>query len=485
MTSTPRPHLHALPYLGDCAAYFDSIHSALPSAVLLQSNHQPGSTRQRFDILSAAPLFTLQTRQGRCTVSGDTTHVPTLAGNSFDQLKTVVDHLTAEKIDYSQCVDASIPFCGGLIGYCSYDIAREYMALAGQPLQDIDIPDMQFSFYAWACIQDHLRQCSWLVIHPACDAALRQTLLTILPTSFNATTEKPVSSRHVVSSHRIVAQATSFDTAHQQYLDAVQRIKDYLLAGDTYQVNFAQRISLEVSADPVVLYRQLRTATPSPYCTLLPVTGEDAWIISLSPERFLQVSASGAVKTQPIKGTIRRGTSVDEDKQLANQLQQDAKNLAENVMIVDLLRNDIGQVCESGSVKVQSLCELHSFANVHHLVSTITGQLTANHNAVDALRACFPGGSITGAPKLRAMQIIDELEPTRRSVYCGSIVYFSTHGMMDSNILIRTLLLTGKIGSTQKLYCWGGGGIVADSDPESEYQESLTKVGALLQSLQP
>jgi len=215
---------------------------------------------------------------------------------------------------------------------------------------------------------------------------------------------------------------------------------------------------------------------PSPYSAYL--DWQDKAVICLSPERFLKV-ARNQVEARPIKGTIARGRSVDEDQDNAVQLLNSGKDRAENLMIVDLLRNDLGTVCQPGSIRVPKLFELESFANVHHLVSTVTGTLRPGQTPLDLLARSFPGGSITGAPKKRAMEIIEETESCRRNLYCGSVGYISATGRMDTNIAIRTLL-----ADNGRLHCWGGGGIVSDSEAESEYRESITKVASLMSTLE-
>jgi para-aminobenzoate synthetase component 1 len=231
----------------------------------------------------------------------------------------------------------------------------------------------------------------------------------------------------------------------------------------------------------------MRTATPAPFSAYLDF--DSFKILSVSPERFMQLRAN-QVETKPIKGTAPRSADNKEDQKIAKQLQASRKDRAENLMIVDLLRNDLGRVCKTGSVNVPALFALESYANVHHLVSTVTGELPEEKDAVDLLAASFPGGSITGAPKIRAMTIIDELEPQRRAIYCGSIAYISFNGQMDSSITIRTLLESRQVNfqsGMQESYleCWGGGGIVYDSEAASEYQETLHKVGKILQAIQP
>ncbi len=272
--------------------------------------------------------------------------------------------------------------------------------------------------------------------------------------------------------HSRFAADLSVDT----YRNGIERIQTYIQAGDCYQVNFTQRFRAGCSGDPWSAYRALREACPTPYAGFVAL--EDGAIASLSPERFLRLQ-QGHVETRPIKGTRPRGADEHSDAAQAQALLASDKDRAENLMIVDLLRNDLGRSCRIGSVRVPQLFALESYPNVHHLVSCVTGELADGHDAFDLLAGSFPGGSITGAPKIRAMQIIDELEPTRRAIYCGSLLYVDVRGEMDSSIAIRTLLIHDGQAS-----CWGGGGIVADSDWQAEYQESIDKVKVLLQTLE-
>jgi para-aminobenzoate synthetase component 1 len=273
-----------------------------------------------------------------------------------------------------------------------------------------------------------------------------------------------------------VLDAVRSNLTHERYLAALSRIEHYLREGDCYQVNFAQRFSAPAEGDPWHAYRVLRRLNGAPFGAYLQLP----WcqVLCSSPERFLQVRG-GRVETRPIKGTCPRGKDPVEDLLLADMLRNSAKDRAENVMIVDLLRNDLGKVCATGSVHVPGLFEVESFARVHHLVSTVRGRLAEGRSAIDLLRACFPGGSITGAPKVRAMEIIEELEPHRRGVYCGAIGYVGFDGSMDTNIAIRTLVHSDGITRL-----WAGGGIVADSEPEAEYRETYHKAAPLLDLLQ-
>jgi para-aminobenzoate synthetase component 1 len=261
-------------------------------------------------------------------------------------------------------------------------------------------------------------------------------------------------------------------------LDAVARVIEYIRAGDIFQANLSHRLEAPLDGTPLELYRRLRTRNPAPFAAFLDF-GELA-VASSSPERFLRVAPGGQVETRPIKGTRPRGLGPEHDAALALALAESEKDRAENVMIVDLLRNDLSRVCRPGTVRVPQLFALEQYATVHHLVSTVVGELEPEHDAVDLLRAAFPGGSITGAPKVRAMQIIAELEPTQRAVYCGAIGYLSTSGALDTSVVIRTCLVRGR-----DVYFQVGGGIVADSDPEQEYRETLDKAGGLLAALAP
>ena len=264
---------------------------------------------------------------------------------------------------------------------------------------------------------------------------------------------------------------------HQEYLEAVEAAREHIAAGDIFQVNLSQRFEGELAIPSYELYRRLRQINPAPFAAYL--NFDEVTILSASPERFLKVDGD-RVETCPMKGTRPRGASLAEDEALARELEYSTKDRAENVMIVDLERNDLGRVCCFGTVKVRELCTLERYATVFQLTSTVEGKLQQGKNRIDLLEACFPGGSITGAPKVRAMEIIDELEPTRRSLYTGSVGYLSFSGEMDLNIVIRTILV-----KDSRAYFQVGGGIIYDSDPEAEYRETMDKAKALLQALSP
>ncbi len=358
-----------------------------------------------------------------------------------------------------------LPFAGGLIGLLNYDFGTRLERLPQRARDDSGLPLARLGMYGWALITDHQRWTSQLLFHPATARPERERLVRLFETASPAPAEP----------FRLHGRFTP-DISRDDYRRGIERIQTYIQAGDCYQVNFTQRFRAACSGDAWSAYSALRKACPTPFAGFVGLG--DGAIVSLSPERFLRLQG-GRVETRPIKGTRPRGHDEQSDAAQAQALLASEKDRAENLMIVDLLRNDLGRSCRIGSVRVPQLFALESYPNVHHLVSCVTGELADRLDAFDLLAGSFPGGSITGAPKIRAMQIIDELEPTRRSIYCGSLLYVDVRGEMDSSIAIRTLLVRGGQAS-----CWGGGGIVADSDWQAEYQESIDKVKVLLETLE-
>ena len=439
--------LHALPYRPDPAFWFERIRHA-PGAVLLDSG-RPVAERGRFDLLSAWPIQVLDPSASET------------GGVFFSRLREALRSLG----DAEAPSGTDLPFVGGLLGYISYDFGSRLERLPDHAADDLGLPHARFGVYAWALVNDHQRQTTHLVFHPSLVQAERSRLTTL----FEADWASPPSTFSLSS-------AFVADLLAGEYQDAIARIQRYIQAGDCYQVNFAQRFQAIYSGDPWQAFRLLRDACPTPFAGFM--TMAEGAIASVSPERFLRVS-DRTVETRPIKGTRPRNLDPESDLAQADALMASTKDRAENLMIVDLLRNDLGRSCEIGSVRVPELFCLETYPNVHHLVSSVTGRLDPNKDALDLLTGAFPGGSITGAPKIRAMEIIDELEPTRRSIYCGSLLYLDVRGEMDSSIAIRTLLFR-KDG----VYCWGGGGIVADSAWQAEYQETLDKVSVLLRTLE-
>ncbi len=446
----PDCFVHPLPYQSDPGERFAIIHEA-PGAVLLDAG-RPIATRGRYDLLSAWPLAELAPLAGES------------ANRFFARLREAPGSLGAAQLP----APYELPFAGGLLGYLGYDLGRRIEHLPEHARDDLGLPLRAVGLYAWALISDHQAGTSQLVFHPAlaADERERQRLIALFEAAHDGDALPPF---------RLGAPFRP-NLSRDQYREALERVHNYIQAGDCYQVNYSQRFRAPCSGSPWPAYRALREACPTPFAGYLRLA--DGAILSLSPERFLKLG-KGKVETRPIKGTRPRGKTPEEDMALAASLLASPKDRAENLMIVDLLRNDIGRSCQPGSVRVPELFALESYPNVHHLVSSVTGELAPGKDALDLLEGSFPGGSITGAPKIRAMQIIDELEPSRRGIYCGSLFYLDVRGEMDSSIAIRTLLVRdGQVS------CWGGGGIVADSNWEDEYQETLNKVRVLLRTLE-
>jgi para-aminobenzoate synthetase component 1 len=455
-TSAREPRLAEIEYRESSVPRAEALLDC-PWHVFLDSGHG-GNEAGRYDILAAAPFVTLTTR-------GTETEIRTREGveiSGRDPLELLAEAL-GERIERR----GEVPFAGGAIGFLAYDLGRRFERLPSIAVDDVGAPEMAVGIYDWACIVDHVKRRAWLAgagrdertfdewdgllerLHPAEPAA---ALLD--EEEFTATS----------------AVRSSFDA--KSYRAAFERVQAHIRDGDCYQVNLTRRFDADVRGHSWPAYLNLRRLSPAPFSAYLGFPGVD--VLSSSPERFLRVVA-GRVETKPIKGTRPRSPDPARDAALAAELRSSAKDRAENVMIVDLLRNDLGKACEPGSVEVEKLFDVESFANVHHLVSTVVGRLAADRHPLDLVRGAFPGGSITGAPKLRAMQIIEELEPQRRSIYCGCIGYVGFDGDVDLNIAIRTLVRRG-----DRLFAWAGGGVVADSRVEAEYQEGLDKASALL-----
>ncbi|MCF6204451.1 MAG: aminodeoxychorismate synthase component I [Methylococcaceae bacterium] len=445
---------HQLPYFEDSRRLFSPLADKKWS-IFLDSGF-PYSDQGRYDIIAADPSVTLVTT-GKDTKITQQNETRFSSENPFDLVKK---HL---KFGCSAFKD--IPFNGGAMGYFSYDLARRLEKLPVIAKDAENIAEMVVGIYRWAVVVDHVKKESWLIGNDSHNYDWRE-----LVEQFS---RLPVESS--TDSFTVLASPKS-NMKKARYRQAFDKIKAYLREGDCYQINLAQRFCSPCSGNSWSAYQVLREINPAPFSAYLNLP--DVHILSSSPERFLKLT-NGEVETKPIKGTRPRFKDQLEDKQQIADLMSSKKDQAENVMIVDLLRNDISKNCKDGSVKVPKLFDIESFATVHHLVSTVTGLLADGQHALDLLRNCFPGGSITGAPKIRAMEIIEELEPNRRGVYCGAIGYIGFDGNMDTNIAIRTL-----VHSDNTIRFWAGGGIVYDSVMEDEYQESYDKAAALLDLLE-
>ncbi len=410
-----------------------------------------------FDIISADPLATLETRD---QITAITRHGE--SSEHHEDPLALLAHTQQQLLGELDLCATRLPFIGGALGLFGYDLGRRFERLPVQATADIAVPDMAVGIYDWALLRD-VATGDWQLVHWGDEAGLAKRLAWL-----EQQQAKPAPAFALQG-------AWQSNMSRAEYGEKFTRIQAYLAAGDCYQINLTQRFSAPYQGDEWQAYCLLAAANKAPFSAFIRLP--DSALLSLSPERFLLLDGRH-IETKPIKGTRPRHPDPATDQQVARELAQADKDRSENLMIVDLLRNDIGRVSRPGSVSVPHLFSVESFPAVHHLVSTIHGELDARWQGVDLLRACFPGGSITGAPKIRAMAIIEELEPQRRNAYCGSIGYLSQHGRMDTSICIRTL-----IAEAGRLHCWAGGGIIADSDADSEYQETYDKVARILPPL--
>jgi para-aminobenzoate synthetase component 1 len=433
----------------------------------------------RFSFLTADPFNYLTSWRGHI---GEDLRRPCVA----DPFAVLQEYLRAWRAETAPDLP---PFQGGAAGLFGYDLCHHIERLPRPWRDEFQTPDLAIGFYDWVVAFDHAERRAWILSTglPESDAAGRTRRAAArldfvkrrLDRSFRPPPRTPAPAGIRVNPEPLYPLAhlrnvcSNFD--RPAYLNAVRRVIEYINAGDCYQVNLSQRLLHRAEVHPLDLYRRLRERNPAPFAGYFDMG--DFVIASASPERFLRVE-DGEVETRPIKGTRPRGATPEEDGRQINDLLRSAKDRAENVMIVDLLRNDLGRVCAYGSVRVPAVCRLETYEHVHHLVSEVRGRLRPGLGPVDLLRAAFPGGSVTGAPKVRAMEIIAELEPTARGPYCGCLGYIGFDGSMDTNILIRTFTV-GR-GWVQFPV---GGGIVADSVPEDEYAETLHKAEGMLRAL--
>ncbi|HEY2785308.1 MAG TPA: anthranilate synthase component I [Fimbriiglobus sp.] len=451
----------------------------------------------RYSFLGAGPFLTFEAfdRVVTITRAGERPKTTPLA----DPLKTLEDeikHFRAPQV-------SGLPrFCGGAVGYAGYDTVRYIERLPNAPPDDRHIPDLSFGFYDTMVVFDHLTKTIKVVAHAhlrgagsgereangdartAYDDACRRVDALVeqlkRPTTDLALTDIDVSSpnprsqtsdpRHPIPGTRVTSNFT-----RPQFEAAVRKAKEYIAAGDAFQIVLSQRFRTETTAAPFDIYRALRVVNPSPFMFFVKAGG--VTLVGASPEIMCRVDGRGVVN-RPLAGTRRRGATPEEDARLAAELNADPKERAEHVMLVDLARNDVGRVAEVGSVKIENLLAVERYSHVMHLSSTVSGMLKEGLTAFDALRASLPAGTLSGAPKVRAMEIIDELEPHRRGPYGGAVGYVDFAGNMDTCIALRTMVLRGTTADIQ-----AGAGLVADSDPSEEYQETVNKAQGLLTAL--
>jgi anthranilate synthase component 1 len=442
-------------------------------AFLLESIER-GEQIGRYTFLGARPYMRVKSERGKVEIERGRKR-STANENIFNVVKRLLrEHRPAS-------VPGLPPFTAGAVGYFAYDVVRELETIGDRAKDDLHLPDAELMFFDRLLAFDHLRH--QIHIMAAADvaaesprkaydralrdiAALERKLAGGLSPALWRNSEKPKNGKLKVHAA----------TRRESYMKGVEQCKEYIAAGDIFQVVLSQRLDFVPEVAPFDLYRALRQVNPSPYLYFL--RNGDTHILGSSPEMLVRVTGR-KLEYRPIAGTHPRGRDEAEDARLEQQMRNDEKERAEHVMLVDLGRNDLGRVSEYGSVKVKDLMYVERYSHVMHLVSALEGTLRKDLDAIDAFAACFPAGTLSGAPKVRAMQIIEELEPTRRGIYGGSVLYADFAGNLDSCIGIRTMLMQGK-----KAFLQAGAGIVADSDPATEFQESMNKAQALIRAVE-
>ncbi len=452
----------------EAARCFDAF-TPRPFSFFLDSGMDPARLG-RYSFMGSDPFLVMRSRGDAVTVIKEGVE-EVRRGNPFDILGEFLDTYTLDRNGMD------IPFVGGVVGYLSYDLCHFIERLPTTAVDDLQLPECYMAFYDAVVAFDHRENRAYIVCtgFPELDEDKRQSRAAerLKKLKDMISEPPPVAEREdKLAGEGIVLKA---NFSHEGYLEAVATAREYICAGDIFEVNLSQRFVVDMPLPPYELYKRLRSINPAPFANYFNFEGVS--IVGSSPERFLKLTGD-RVETRPIKGTKPRGKTPEEDKALAEGLVSSVKDRAENMMIVDLERNDIGRVCRYGTVKVTELAILETYPTVFHLTSTVVGQLREDKNRIDLLKATFPGGSITGAPKVRSMEIIDELEPTRRSVYTGSLGYLGFNGDMDLNIVIRTIIV-----KDVRAYFQLGGAIVYDSEPEAEYIETLDKGRALIEAL--
>ena len=422
----------------------------------------------RFSFLGCDPFLVFKSKGDSVLLEWPGVKEESFRANPFLALKDIFKRYRCEK------QDGALPLTSGGVGYFSYDLKDFVEELPDIAMRDLDLPDCVMGFYDVVIIYDNLKDTAYIASSglPYSGAKLARKRSERLE-QFKEIVKKRFGTRNDLSCPPPANVMSNF--SRSGYIDAIKKAKEYIRKGDIYQVNLSQRFQAPLECEPSSLYSKLRKVSPAPFASYLGFG--DVAILSSSPERFL-LKRGDYIETRPIKGTRPRGESMKEDLLLERELKNSVKDNAEHIMIVDLERNDLGRICDYGTVMPAESAIIERYANVLHLVSTVSGKLKEGIDPIDCLLAAFPGGSITGAPKVRSMEIIEELEPVKRSIYTGAIGYISFDGDMDTSIVIRTLVAKG-----DKVYFSVGGGIVADSDPESEYLETIDKAQGLMKTL--
>ncbi len=411
---------------------------------LLESVEGPSKTA-RYSIIGFDPLFEISSKGNSVTCNGSTIMVE----DPYKYLKQRFQGFHAPSMDF-------LPFSGGMVGYMSYDIVRFFEKLPNKTTDDLGLPDTHLIIPSQVIIFDHLASKVFYISHGE-KLDLREVLL------------RPF------DGGKLTIGNTRENMGKEDYKLKVTQLKENIAAGDIFQAVLSRRLEVDYKGDELEMYRALRTVNPSPYLYFLDF--DETKIIGSSPEMLVRLEG-GVMTTRPLAGTRHRDEDPEEDEKLKLQLLMDPKERAEHVMLVDLHRNDMGRVSDYGSVKVTQLMDVEKYSHVQHIVSTVTSKLRKDTDAFDALEACFPAGTVSGAPKIRAMELLDELEPERRGPYAGVVGYFDFNGNMNFAINIRTIFT-----SDSKAYIQAGAGIVMDSDPEREYQETMNKMGAMVKAI--
>ncbi|MBI1820728.1 MAG: anthranilate synthase component I [Nitrospirae bacterium] len=437
---------------------------------LLESVEQ-GEKIGRYTFMGSRPFLVFQSKGQTVTILRE--GKKEVLQNVLDPLKKLQEVMSAFK---PVGIEGVPPFHGGAVGYLSYDAVRFMEKIPNRLPDPLNLPDLYFLMTDTILVFDHINHRIKIIsnarvetnVKKAYDAAVKKIDQIIKMISSPLKAPEKLKKK---SSSKLV-----YETSKAEFLKSVHTAKEHIKAGDIFQIQIGQRLSKTLAVDPFDLYRALRQVNPSPYMFYLKL--KELKIVGSSPELLVR-SVDGKVQTRPIAGTYRRGKNEEEDQQLEKKLLADPKERAEHVMLVDLGRNDLGRVCDFNSVHVNEFMIIERYSHVMHLVSNVMGTLKKDQNAFDVLKACFPAGTLTGAPKIRAMEIIEELEKSRRGIYGGAVGYFSFSGNLDTAIAIRTMVV-----HQNKVYFQAAAGIVADSVPESEYEETINKMKALMRALE-